>query len=73
MVVHPTLPHIIATASGDEVISLWDISVPVSRPEVTPEKTYVDEEQEKRRKGFAEGERLHIFGGFSGHVEAVLS
>lgn len=69
---HPSLPHVIATASGDEAISLWDISVPVSKLEVEAGHGNLDE-VDKRRKGYVEGERLCLFGGYAGHVEAVLS
>lgn len=31
------------------------------------------EELDKRRKGYAAGERLCVFGGYAGHVEAILS
>lgn len=69
---HPTLPHIVATASHDETINLWDISVPVSCPDVTGKVNNIYE-ADKRRKGFASGERLAVFGGFEGHEEAILS
>lgn len=69
---HPTLPHIVATASQDESICLWDISVPISKPE-TLGKSANSLEEDKRRKGYAEGERLCIFGGIGGHIEAVVS
>jgi hypothetical protein len=51
---------------------LWDISVPVSKPEVEAGHGTLDE-ADKRRKGYVEGERLCLFGGYAGHVEAVLS
>lgn len=72
LAVHPSLPHVIATGSIDETISLWDISVPITKPD-TIGKSSNAWEQDKRRKGFAEGERLAVYGGFGGHKEPVLS
>ena len=61
-----------ATASQDESICLWDISVPISKPE-TLGKSANSLEEDKRRKGYTQGERLCIFGGVGGHLEAVVS
>lgn len=72
LAVHPKLPHVVASASCDESISLWDISVPVSMPEVIGTSQNALEE-DKRRQGYIAGERICLFAGAGGHVEPVLS
>lgn len=72
MAVHPRLPHVVASASFDESISLWDISAPVAMPEVLG-LTQNALEEDKRRQGYIAGERICLFAGIGGHIEAVLS
>lgn len=56
----------------DETIAIWDVSAPIPKPEVVP-KYHNPAEQGKKRKPYAEGERLCIFAGLGGHIEGPLS